>query len=128
MMSRGSWAEARRIADVLRKETVGGALLLAGSVVALIWASSPWSDRYQALLASVVGPSALHLNLSLKLSPERLAIDGALDQILEAVANPHRRDILRVLGLQPCAISELARMRGLPFPAIHNSPRRPEPT
>jgi DNA-binding transcriptional ArsR family regulator len=45
--------------------------------------------------------------------------DGALDQILQAVANPHRRDILRVLGLQPCAISELARMRGLSLPAIH---------
>jgi DNA-binding transcriptional ArsR family regulator len=45
--------------------------------------------------------------------------DGALDQILEAVANPHRRDILRVLGLQPCAISQLARMRGLSLPAIH---------
>lgn len=45
--------------------------------------------------------------------------DGALDQVLEAVANPHRRDILRVLGLQPCAISQLARMRGLSLPAIH---------
>jgi Na+:H+ antiporter, NhaA family len=62
--SRGSRAEAGRIADVLRKE-LSGALLVAGSVVALIWASSPWSDRYQALLASVVGPSALHLNLPL---------------------------------------------------------------
>jgi DNA-binding transcriptional ArsR family regulator len=45
--------------------------------------------------------------------------DGALDRILETVANPHRRDILRVLGLQPCAISQLARMRGLSLPAIH---------
>jgi DNA-binding transcriptional ArsR family regulator len=45
--------------------------------------------------------------------------DAALDQLLEAVANPHRRDILRVLGLQPCAISQLARMRGLSLPAIH---------
>jgi DNA-binding transcriptional ArsR family regulator len=45
--------------------------------------------------------------------------DSALDRILEAVANPHRRDILRVLGLQPCAISQLARMRGLSLPAIH---------
>jgi DNA-binding transcriptional ArsR family regulator len=45
--------------------------------------------------------------------------DAALDQLLEAVANPHRRDVLRVLGLQPCAISQLARMRGLSLPAIH---------
>jgi Na+/H+ antiporter NhaA len=38
---------------------------LAGAVVALIWANSPWSDRYEALLGLVAGPSALHLNLSL---------------------------------------------------------------
>jgi DNA-binding transcriptional ArsR family regulator len=45
--------------------------------------------------------------------------DDALDQLLEAVANPHRREIVRVLGLQPCAISELARLRSLSLPAIH---------
>jgi len=45
--------------------------------------------------------------------------DDALDQVLEAVANPHRREILRVLGLQPCAIHQLAQMRALSLPAIH---------
>ena len=44
---------------------------------------------------------------------------GVLDSVLEALANPHRREIVYVLGLQPCAISELARMRGLSLPAIH---------
>ena len=42
-----------------------------------------------------------------------------LDAVLEALANPHRREIVYVLGLQPCAISQLARMRGLSLPAIH---------
>jgi Na+/H+ antiporter 1 len=42
VLSRGSWAEAARLADVLRKETVGGLLLLAATVVALVWANSPW--------------------------------------------------------------------------------------
>jgi DNA-binding transcriptional ArsR family regulator len=42
-----------------------------------------------------------------------------LDSVLEALANPHRREIVYVLGLQPCAISQLARMRGLSLPAIH---------
>ena len=45
--------------------------------------------------------------------------DAALDQLLEAVANPHRREIVRVLGLQPCAINQLAQMRELTLPAIH---------
>jgi len=65
ILGRGSWAEARRIADVLRKETIGGALLLAGTVVALVWANSPWADHYRAMLDFTVGPSALHLDLSL---------------------------------------------------------------
>jgi DNA-binding transcriptional ArsR family regulator len=45
--------------------------------------------------------------------------DEALDQLFEAVANPHRRDIVRALGLQPCAINQLAQMRALSLPAIH---------
>jgi Na+:H+ antiporter, NhaA family len=65
VLGRGSWREARRVADVLRKETIGGALLLAGAVVALVWANSPWAHRYEALTAFTVGPQALHLDLSL---------------------------------------------------------------
>jgi DNA-binding transcriptional ArsR family regulator len=42
-----------------------------------------------------------------------------LDSVLEALANPHRREIVYVLGLQPCAVSQLARTRGLSLPAIH---------
>jgi DNA-binding transcriptional ArsR family regulator len=44
---------------------------------------------------------------------------AVLDTILEALANPHRREIVYLLGLQPCAVSQLARMRGLSLPAIH---------
>ena len=65
LFARGSWPEARRIADILRQETVGGVLLLAGAVLALLWANSPWSAGYAALRDTVVGPAALHLDLSL---------------------------------------------------------------
>ena len=65
VLGRGSWPEARRIADILRKETIGGALLLAGAVVALVWANSPWAGAYEALRGFTVGPSALHLDLTL---------------------------------------------------------------
>ena len=64
MFGPGSWGEVRRIAEVLRKETIGGALLLAGTLVALIWANSPWSGGYQAMAGFTFGPSALHLDLS----------------------------------------------------------------
>ena len=50
---------------MLRKETIGGALLLIGTLVALVWANSPWADGYATLTGFTVGPSALHLDLSL---------------------------------------------------------------
>jgi len=56
--------ETARLAQILRKETVGGALLLLATVLALTWANSPWSDGYQKLRDARVGPSSLHLNLS----------------------------------------------------------------
>jgi NhaA family Na+:H+ antiporter len=65
LFDRGTWREASRIADILRKETVGGVLLLAGTVVALVWANSPWSAAYASLRDTVVGPASLHLDLSL---------------------------------------------------------------
>jgi DNA-binding transcriptional ArsR family regulator len=42
-----------------------------------------------------------------------------LDDVLEALANKHRREMVYVLGLQPCSISQLADMRDLSLPAIH---------
>ena len=65
LLSRGSWAETNRVADILRKETVGGALLLAAAAVALVWANSPWGAAYETLRDTEVGPAALHLDLSL---------------------------------------------------------------
>jgi len=57
--------EQRFLAEALREETVGGVLLLVAAVVALVWASSPWSASYDDLRSTVVGPSALHLDLDL---------------------------------------------------------------
>jgi len=64
LFSRGTWPEATRIAEVLRKETVGGVLLLVATVLAVVWANSPWSDAYSALRDSSFGPTALQLHLS----------------------------------------------------------------
>jgi len=65
LFSRGSWAETSRVTNVLRKETVGGALLLVAAAVALVWANSPWGGAYEALRDTEVGPASLHLDLSL---------------------------------------------------------------
>ena len=62
---RGSWPEVSRINALLRQETVGGGLLLAATVVALVWANSPWAGAYAGLRDLTVGPRALHLDLTL---------------------------------------------------------------
>jgi NhaA family Na+:H+ antiporter len=65
LLGRGSWPETRRITGILRKETVGGALLLAAAALALVWANSPWGAAYESLRDTRVGPAALHLDLPL---------------------------------------------------------------
>lgn len=65
LLARGSWAETSRVASVLRKETVGGALLLAAAAVAMLWANSPWSSSYHTLSGWRFGVEAIGLNLTL---------------------------------------------------------------
>ena len=61
----GSYAEARRIGDLLRKEAVGGALLVLMAAVGILWANSPWAASYFALRDLEVGFEPWHLRLSL---------------------------------------------------------------
>jgi len=63
--SRGSYREALRIGELLRKESVGGLLLVAMAAVAIVWANSPWADSYFALRDFRVGYAGWHLDLSL---------------------------------------------------------------
>ena len=64
LLSRGSWPEAKRLAEILRHETVGGVLLLIAGGAALLWANSPWSHVYREVSEFVIGPASLHLNLT----------------------------------------------------------------
>jgi NhaA family Na+:H+ antiporter len=64
VLGRGSYAEALRVGEILRQETVGGALLVAAAVVALIWANSPASESYFALRDFRFGYAPWHLELS----------------------------------------------------------------
>ncbi|MFW5419363.1 Na+/H+ antiporter NhaA [Nocardiopsis sp. CNT-189] len=56
----------QRLADALRKDTVGGFLLISAAVLALVLANSPAAGAYNAVREFVIGPSApLHLDLSI---------------------------------------------------------------
>ena len=65
VFGRGSYAEALRIGSILRKETVGGALLVTAAVIALLWANSPLAESYFALRDFRIGYEPWHLELSL---------------------------------------------------------------
>lgn len=76
LFSRGSWSETSRISGILRRETVGGGLLLLAATAALIWANSVWSASYHALTSFHVGTDRLGLHLDLSLGG--WAADGLL--------------------------------------------------
>ncbi|MFF8606106.1 Na+/H+ antiporter NhaA [Streptomyces sp. NPDC015346] len=58
------WPERQAISEALRTETVGGLVLLAAAVVALVWANSPWSETYEQIRDFHFGIPALGLDLS----------------------------------------------------------------
>ncbi|WP_438612528.1 Na+/H+ antiporter NhaA [Kocuria oxytropis] len=64
-LRRGSYREVLRVGEILRKETIGGLLLVAAALVAIVWANSPFADSYFALRDFEVGYEPWHLRLSL---------------------------------------------------------------
>jgi Na+:H+ antiporter, NhaA family len=65
LLEGGSSSELLRIGSILRKETVGGALLVLAAIIALIWANSPLSAAYFQLRDTRIGYGPWHLELSL---------------------------------------------------------------
>lgn len=74
LLTRSSWPESQRLSEILRKETVGGVLLLFAAGAALVWANSPWSQAYHTMSEFGIGPESLHLHLSVS----AWAADGLL--------------------------------------------------
>ena len=115
LLERGSFAESTRIAEVLRKETVGGALLLLGTLIALVWANSPAAGSYEALRDYTVGPELLHLNLSLG----TWAADGLLAIFFFVVGLELKREFVAGDLRDPAraALPILAALGGVVVPA-----------
>jgi len=113
---RGSWSEATRIADVLRKETVGGALLLVATVVAMVWVNSSWGHTYESLRDLTVGPESLHLDLSLG----TWAADGLLAIFFFVVGLELKREFVAGDLRRPsvAALPILSALGGVVAPAL----------
>jgi NhaA family Na+:H+ antiporter len=116
LFDRRSWPETRRITAILRRETIGGGLLLAATVLALGWANSPWSDSYQSLLSYQVGPSWAHLDLTLA----QWAADGLLAIFFFVAGLELKREFVAGDLRDPrrAAVPVLAAIGGVVVPAV----------
>lgn len=74
ILSRGSWRDAVEVAQALRSETLGGALLVAALLLALLADNTPVRHLYERLRHHLIGPHVLHLDLPLHM----WAADGLL--------------------------------------------------
>ncbi|HEY0636264.1 MAG TPA: Na+/H+ antiporter NhaA [Pseudonocardiaceae bacterium] len=104
------------LARFLRTETVGGFLLLAAAVVALVWANSPWSDTYLAVRDHTVGPGALHLDLTVG----TWAKDGLLAVFFFVAGLEVKRELVigELSELRAAALPVAGALGGMIVPAL----------
>jgi NhaA family Na+:H+ antiporter len=116
VFGRGSWLEASRVAEILRKETVGGGLLLLATVCAVVWANSPWSSSYDRLRDAKFGPESLHLSLSVG----QWAADGLLAIFFFVAGLELKREFVAGDLRDPrrAAIPVVAALCGVAVPAL----------
>jgi len=116
LFSRGSFLEHSRVAEILRAETTGGMLLIVGALVAIVWANTPWVDAYEDLRELTVGPSALHLDLSLG----TWAADGLLAIFFFVVGLELKREFVAGDLREPrrAALPVAAALGGMVAPAL----------
>ena len=104
------------ITIALREETVGGALLLTAATVAIAWASSPLAGSYDDLRHLVVGPSALHLDLTL----ETWAADGLLAIFFYVAGLELKRELVvgQLRQVSEAVLPVVAAVCGMAVPAL----------
>jgi len=118
LFARGSRSETSRVTVILRKETIGGALLLVAAAAALIWANSPWADSYHALTAVKAGTDRLGLHLNLTLGG--WAADGLLAIFFFVVGLELKREFVAGDLRDPgrAALPIAAAVGGMAVPAL----------
>ncbi|MFT4009703.1 MAG: Na+/H+ antiporter NhaA, partial [Nocardioidaceae bacterium] len=98
------------LGQLLRTETVGGALVLAAALVALAWANSPFSDSYEHLLHLRIGP----------LDVEHWAADGALALFFYVAGLELKRELVvgSLRNLSDAIVPVVAAACGVALPAL----------
>ncbi|WP_328861324.1 Na+/H+ antiporter NhaA [Streptomyces sp. NBC_00306] len=107
--------ERTYVADALRAETVGGVLLLAAAVAALIWANTPIGDSYEAVRDFHLGPASLGLDLSV----QHWAADGLLAIFFFVAGIELKRELVagELRDPRAAALPVIAALCGMAAPA-----------
>ncbi|APE22438.1 MULTISPECIES: Na+/H+ antiporter NhaA [Streptomyces] len=115
-LGRLSLPERRYLTDALRTETVGGVLLLAAAVAALIWANTPISDSYESVSDFHIGPAALGLDLSI----QHWAADGLLAVFFFVAGIELKRELVagELRDPKAAALPVIAAICGMAVPAL----------
>jgi NhaA family Na+:H+ antiporter len=102
--------ETTFVGELLRKETVGGSIVLAAAVIAVIWANSPLGDLYQDVRHFQLGP----------LDIEHWAADGALTLFFYVAGLELKREFLVGSLRRPAdaAVPIVAAVAGVLTPAL----------
>ncbi|MBP3037139.1 Na+/H+ antiporter NhaA [Arthrobacter sp. zg-ZUI100] len=116
VLGRASYPEVLRIGEILRKETVGGILLLIATVAALIWANSPASGSYFAIRDFEFGYEPWHLELSVG----EWAADGLLAVFFFLVGLELKREFVAgdLRDLSKAIVPVAAAAGGVVVPAL----------
>ncbi|WP_435283855.1 Na+/H+ antiporter NhaA [Streptomyces koelreuteriae] len=117
VLGRLSLPERTYVADALRTETVGGVLLLAAAVTALLWANIPaLGDSYGSVAHFKLGPAALGLDLSLA----HWAADGLLAIFFFVAGIELKRELVAgdLRDPKAAALPVVAALCGMAVPAL----------
>jgi len=110
------YAEVHRVTTVLRRESVGGMLLVLAAVIAIVWANSPASEAYVALRDLRFGYEPWHLELSVG----SWAADGLLAVFFFLVGLELKREIVvgSLRRLNTAIVPVTAAFAGVAVPAL----------
>ncbi|MGW7520971.1 Na+/H+ antiporter NhaA [Streptomyces sp. NPDC054796] len=117
VFARPSAKERRHLADALRTETVGGMVLLAAAVLALVWANAPAvGEWYETVRHFHFGIPALGLDLSV----EHWASDGLLTLFFFVAGIELKRELVAGELRNPAAaaLPIVAAVCGMAVPAL----------
>ena len=116
MSAKASPSRWSRLLAWVSGDVVGGVLMISAATLALVWANSPWQGAYVALSETVIGPAAVHLDLSLA----TWAADGLLAVFFFVVGVELKHEIVAGSLRNPrqAGVPVLAAVGGMAVPAL----------